>query len=84
MGELDLTPEMKISHLLLNQIIVLISFLVQILFNHPAALYHFSLRYYNAAHPLVRIHSIRGRCGSYIGPESSVCERTDGPRCSVK
>ena len=36
---------------------------------------------YNAAHPLVRIHSIRGRCGSYIGPESSVCERMDGPRC---
>ena len=32
---------------------------------------------------LVRIHSIRGRCGSYIGPESSVCERTDGPRCIV-
>ena len=39
---------------------------------------------YSAAHPLVRIHSIQGRCGSYIGPESSVCERADGPRCTVE
>ena len=29
---------------------------------------------YPVSHPLIPIHSIRGRCGSYIGPESSVWE----------
>ena len=36
---------------------------------------------YNVTNRFVHIHSIQGRCGSYIGPESRVCARTDGPHC---
>ena len=39
---------------------------------------------YRATNRFVHIHSIQGRCGSYIGPESRGCARTEEPRCRVE